>query len=167
MVGMVTQDELKELLEYEQGSGLFKWRTGRINNTHAGAVAGSVGGGYIVISIKSRLYKAHRLAFLYVTGAWPDECVDHIDGDRQNNRWANLRPATVAQNSQNISATTKNSSGLRGVTWSKHKKSWQAMIALSGKQTHLGYFKDPLIAHAAYTSAKSSLHQFNPVIHRQ
>lgn len=83
----------------------------------------------------------------------PGELVDHIDGDRLNNRRSNLRVATQSQNQFNRSKPRNNTSGFKGVSWKKSHKSWQAIIKVHGKHIHLGYFDIPEEAHAAYMKA--------------
>jgi hypothetical protein len=104
---------------------------------------------------------AHRVAWLYMTGEWPSECVDHINGDKLDNRWCNLRAATHTQNNQS-SFDKKNSLGLRGVT--KHfRGGFRATIKVSGKQRSLGYFRCPAAAHFAYIVAADDLfEEFSP-----
>jgi hypothetical protein len=125
--------------------------------------AGTILNGYVVIWVEGARYRAHRLAFLYQTGEWPKNLVDHIDGDPSNNRWANLREATSKENGQNKAVGVNNRSGYLGVGWHKTNRKWQASIKVSGRLKHLGYFDDPALAAAAYAKAKVNFHTFNPV----
>lgn len=109
-------------------------------------------GGYRKIVLYSRKYFAHRLAWIYVYGVAPDK-IDHIDGDRDNNRIANLRACTNSQNSANSRIRSDNSSGLKGVSWDCTKKKWVAQIRCHGKSFHLGRFKSKIDASVAYSSA--------------
>jgi len=160
---LITQERLRELLTYDPISGLFQWRVRR-GGKRAGSVAGCTGGpnGSVVIRVDYVLYLAHRLAWFYTTGSWPNPEIDHKDGDEGNNVWTNLREATQAQNMQNTKHRSNNVSGYRGV--SRFRDKWQASIGLNGKSFHLGYFVDPEEAHAAYLSAKARLHTFNPTV---
>lgn len=109
--------------------------------------------GYWQISVFGVRYKAHRLAFLYMTGAWPVADVDHINRIRDDNRWKNLREATRAQNVANAPARKNSRSGVRGVCLTP--KGWKAQIKVSGKNKHIGYFKSVDAAAEAYRSAAS------------
>lgn len=111
------------------------------------------------IKINGRLYLAHRLAFLYMTGEFPQFQVDHIDRTKTNNRWANLREATGAQNKQNTKhSMPRNTTGLLGV--SRSLKRYIARIQSGGKSIYLGTFQTALGAHAAYRKAKKIHHPF-------
>lgn len=96
---------------------------------------------------------AHRLAWLYVYGEWPDAEIDHINGNTGDNRISNLRPATRAQNGANRGRQTNNASGVKGVCWHAQSGKWRAMIRISGKSRHLGLFNDIGAAAAAYARA--------------
>lgn len=140
----LTQARLKELLHYNPETGVFTWRIPRnCNNATAGSSAGSADQlGYVKIRVDRRLYKAHRLAFLYMLGEFPPDEVDHIDRDPSNNRWENLRSATRSENAANRGLQRNNTSGHRGVTWSRQLQKWMAQGQLRGRMRHLGYFTD-------------------------
>lgn len=108
--------------------------------------------------VYGRKYEVHRLIWLYMIGEWPKDQVDHRDTDKTNNRWSNLREATVAQNSHNVSKRSRNKSGYKGV--SKHTQTgrWEAKIAVSGKHKYLGLFANKEDAVAAYAAAASQMH---------
>lgn len=153
----LTQSDLMECISYDPETGLFSriMADGRVK-----CVAPKTDNGYIKISTKGRNYFAHRLAWLYVHGRWPDEFIDHINGDRSDNRIANLRECSAAQNSQNL-AKQYNKHRLTGVVpW---KKRFQAKICVNHKRINLGSFKTEEEAHAAYLAAKAKYHDFNPV----
>lgn len=158
----LTADRLRSLLHYDMGSGALRWAGSRGRLAKAGQVAGTPIQGRVHIKIDGRLYYAHRLAFLYVTGSWPAGEVDHIDGDSANNAWSNLRQCSHAQNMQNKRVSKRNKSGLLGV--SKHGDAWQSTIRVGGRHIHLGRFKSAVDAHEAYLQAKREAHQFNPSI---
>ena len=140
MTDELKQERLKELLHYDQESGLFTRRVRR-GRCLAGEVAGTLTDtGYIKIYYEGKLYRAHRLAWLYMTGVWPDSEIDHINGDRSDNRWANLRSALPHQNRQNTLLIPNNSSGYIGVSWSSNRRKWAAAIQHLGKTKWLGYF---------------------------
>lgn len=96
----------------------------------------------ITVSIYKRRYLAHRLIWLHVHGKWPRYQIDHIDGDRANNRLNNLRSVTNLTNHRNMPLKRHNTSGVAGVTWSNRDKRWIAQIGVRGKNVLLGYFKD-------------------------
>ena len=159
---MIIRDELIEWLDYDPETGVFTWRKdvrsgiyGNGRAVRAGQVAGSQdAGGYRVIRVCGHVCKAHRLAWLYVYGVWPDMWLDHINNDRQDNRIANLRQATEAGNAHNASVRKDNVSGFKGVTWHKASQRWVAQIGNGrGKRKHLGCYKTPEEAHAAYADA--------------
>lgn len=158
---MITQERLKELLHYDPETGVFTWRIRTSNRVKVGDVAGSAAAyGYLEIGIDGVTAKSHRLAFLYMTGEWPEHDVDHINGIRTDNRWANLRTATRSQNLQNLRAAKSNSkTGLLGV--SPYNGTFRASIKHNGKQITLGRFSCPHAAHAAYLKAKAELHPFS------
>lgn len=159
----ITQEELKRIVKYNDYDGLFVWASPRRHIT-VGDVCGSVGNeGYISITINKKTYRAHRLAWLYVYGYLPENQIDHINGDKSDNRISNLREATNSENRQNTTAKTSSASGLRGVSFKKAVNKWRAYISIDKKQFHLGYFDDKNKAHEAYLLAKAKIHKFNPV----
>lgn len=146
---MITQERLKAVLHYDPSTGEFiriakTGRKGRI-----GAIVGSRNSaGYIVISIDGKRDYAQRLAFIYMTGKCP-AIVDHVDQDTSNNAWANLRPATKSLNAYNSKTPASNSSGLKGASWHRAGRKWQAHCG----PRYLGLFDTKEAAHAAYLSA--------------
>lgn len=160
---MVTLERLRELLDYDEGTGVFEWKVSQ-GRSRRGSVAGTVwvdkksGLQYRRIMIDGRIYSAHRLAWLYVFGSWPTFQVDHRDGDGLNNRRSNLREATGSQNMQNRGAYSNNTSGFKGVCWDKESRKWKAQIGSQGRLKSLGRFDDPSDAHAAYCDAAEKLH---------
>lgn len=157
---MLTFEQAQQAFAYDADTGELTWNTRRSSNAPAGGVAGCVNErGYRVVSYSGRAYKAHRLIWLIVNGAWPVAEIDHINGDRGDNRIANLREADHAFNQQNQrTAQRKNRSGLLGVSWHKSTGKWQAQIWADGKQINLGEFHAPDEAHAAYLNAKREIH---------
>lgn len=155
---LITFERLKELLTYDRETGVFSWIANR-GRAKAGAVAGTIHHkGYSVIQIDGHLYLAHRLAWMYETGDWPQHQIDHINGQRRDNRIANLRQATRAENVRNQKRAIHNTSGLKGVSWHKIRKKFQANIMFEGKAKHLGLFNCPTAAHFAYCRAAKELH---------
>ena len=151
--------KLKQRLNYNPDTGVFTW-TGRGGKT---AVAGAVAGhkdadGYIVIRLSGKLYRAHRLAWLFINGDWPPFHLDHIDCNRENNRASNLRPCSRSENQCNRGKPKNNTSGFKGVTFDKQTGKFKAQIALHGKNHALGRFSKPEDAAEAYRSAAEKLH---------
>lgn len=101
MSEMINQKRLKEVLDYDPATGVFTWRVELNARGKVGDPAGCNSWGYRVIRIDGRLYGAHRLVWLYVHGRWPDAMIDHVNGDRSDNRIENLREANSVQNAHN------------------------------------------------------------------
>ena len=159
VVLMITSDELKQRLHYDPESGVFTWLPG--GGPRARGIAGTVysnqRGTYRNIRVLGEVHGAHRLAYLYMTGGWPPEFIDHINGNGLDNRWENLRAATRSQNLANRQKPTKSKSGFKGVQQiSPH--SWQASIRKDNKSYYLGLFTSPEEAHEAYKAAARELH---------
>lgn len=154
-------ERLRELLNYDPRTGVFTWRIGR-GKCLKGSVAGSKNRGYVTIMLDGVNYLAHRLAWLYVYGAWPLGELDHRFGVHSDNRIAELRPATSTQNKQNQHrAKSNNRCGFLGVSWVTRTQKWRATIKVATKQTHLGTFSTPEKAHLAYLKAKAKYHPFS------
>jgi hypothetical protein len=157
---ILTQARLRELLDYDPETGVFTWRATGKGRPAIGSQAGATdkGHGYRSICVEYGRHYAHRLAFLYVTGEWPQGMVDHINGRRDDNRWCNLRDASRLVNQQNMRrAVAGSASGLLGA----HKKrgKWSSQIKVRGVLVKLGIFETADQAHAAYLAAKRQLHE--------
>jgi len=149
----LTQKRLKEVLHYDPDTGVFT-RLISIGNAKPGDIANAVNGeGYIKISIDGKRYAGHRLAWLYVTGEWPDK-IDHEKGNRKDNRFKKLQSVSVCKNSKNRKIPKTNTSGLIGVYWHKNIKKWYAAIGVEGKLKTLGYFIDKFEAICIRKSAE-------------
>lgn len=154
----------REALKYDRKTGMFTWKV--LANTN-GALAGQVAGykrddGYIEIGFAGRAYRAHRLAWAFVHGAWPEGLLDHKNGVRDDNRLVNLRLTTRSLNLQNQrKPRSNNRTGLLGVSPVKRRQgnAWRATIKVDGKHLHLGSFDCPQKAHRAYLKAKRSFHE--------
>lgn len=155
---MLNAERLRELLRYDPETGVFTWLVRTSTCIKVGDVAGTTDTlGYILIRVDGVRYKAHRLAFLWMTGEWPKDMIDHINGAKGDNRFANLRPATPAENRQNQRRAKSNSqTGLLGVC--RHGKRFRATIRIDGRYIHLGTFDTPDQAHETYLAAKRRLH---------
>lgn len=160
---MLTQEHLKELLNYNPDTGIFTYKISRCGyrGIKIGDTAGSVStDNYRRIGIAGKKYLAHRLAWFYMYGVWPDFQIDHRDHDRSNNRINNLRDVTQSGNMQNqVKATKQNlSCGFLGVRFHDKKGKYEAQIRINGKQKHLGSFPTAQEAHSAYLLAKRLHH---------
>lgn len=151
----LTQGRLQELFDYNPDTGLFVWKVFRGGGSpKIGTVAGSVNGeGYIKIKVDGKIYGAHRLAWLYITGAWPEEEIDHLNGVSGDNRFSNLREATRAQNNQNTRICHNNQSGYKRVSRNPKNGKWSAHITIDSRQKFLGDFETPELAHEFYCLA--------------
>lgn len=154
----ITLEYLREILDYNSDMGFFIWKKGKPKSRgrytkKVGRVAGWDCNGYKCITINNRDYYLHRLAWFYMTGKWPLHDIDHIDLNKKNNRWNNLREATHIQNCRNRFINKNNTSGFKGVSWSKRHEKWEANIHINYKKKFLGYYKTAELAHAAYCEA--------------
>jgi len=150
---MLTQSKLKYLLEYDQQTGDFTWLVNK-GSVPAGRKAGYLNHGYHRIMIDKQFYEAHRLAWLYMTGEFPEDQIDHINHIRNDNRWSNLRSATSSINCKNRSRGCNNKSGITGIYWHKNNSTWRTRIMHKGKDIDLGCFKDKFEAICARKSAE-------------
>lgn len=147
---MLSRKDLRELICYDKTTGLFSWKKSR-RGVQVGKPLGTDNGfGYLRITVLGRSYYAHRLAWFYVHGVWPIT-VDHLNGDKSDNRIANLRACTQIENNQNIRKPQANSkSKILGVSWHKKAMKWQAHICIYKERKYLGLFDNVLDAHEAY-----------------
>ena len=155
---MLTQEELKRQLHYDPDTGIFKWAI-RKPKVKFGAIAGKIKPkGYIEIRVNLVSYQAHRLAWLYVYGAWPEGLIDHINRSPGDNRIANLRTASHQQNFRNVPVGRRSSTGIKGV--SPHGKSgkYRAAIRVDGRRLWLGLFNTIEEAADAYKTASTIHH---------
>lgn len=148
---IITADIVKERLNYDPNTGVFIWKA-VVGKKMAGRRAGTKVGVndkynlkngsqpiYIGFKVGNKSYRcsAHRVAWLYMTGRWPKETVDHINHDPADNRWCNLREASRSEQAKNRKMPSNNTSGVQGVYWQKSKSRWQACIRHNKKQIHL------------------------------
>lgn len=158
---MIDHARLTDLLHYDPETGIFTWKS--IPNPqhpgHAkiGKEAGAVKvAGYIHITIFGKAYAAHRLAWFYMTKAWPPRQIDHRNTRKADNRWDNLRIASPSQNAMNRPISIANTSGVKGV--SPQGNRWVAMIYLDAKPIYLGLFETIPEAEAVVRSAREEHH---------
>jgi hypothetical protein len=137
---ILTQDRLKELLHYNADTGVFTWRA-----TRRAAIAGAIAGSrnpqnYIMVGVDTKLYSAHRLAWLYTHGVWPILELDHINRIRDDNRIDNLRLANRYTNTRNTNTRKDSLSGVKGVRWHKMQARWESRIQHNHKPITIGYY---------------------------
>ncbi len=156
----LTHSRVKSLFSYDPETGFLSWIQQR-GRQRAGARAGRLHHrGYREVRIDGVLYREHRIIWLWMMGSNPaDEC-EHINRERSDNRWANLRAATRAQNMQNLGASAMNTSGFAGASFHKARGKWRSTITFNGRSIHLGHFDTAEEAHIAYLAAKQHLHPF-------
>ena len=156
---MITHKELTSILHYDPDSGIFTWKYTRCNRAIKGSTAGTLTpDGYISISINNQIYRAHRLAWLYCFEEWPIHFIDHINGNRKDNRLDNLREATAEENSYNTKPHIDSSTGVKGVYFNKLNNNYRAQIRHKGKTISLGSFKTVEEASKVYINKDIELH---------
>jgi hypothetical protein len=156
---MITQAELKEMLDYSPDTGIFIWIKPTSLRTRKGTEAGHIGNhGYRGIRIHRRMYMCHRLAWLYVYGDFPKNKIDHINMVRTDNRIENLREATQAENMFNTGLRVNNQHGYKGVSLDKRDMRWNARAKVNYKQIHLGRFATKEEAAMAYEDFAKANH---------
>lgn len=160
----LTIARLYEVLDYDPITGAFRWiRRQPAGRPSQGGIAGTLTSrGYREIFIDRKKYRASRLAWFYMTGNWPDEEIDHKNRVKDDDRWENLRGATSSQNKANTALTSRNTSGVKGVSWYRDPRwnygSWTACIRRNGKTVHLGYFDTIEEAGTAYAKAAKEIY---------
>lgn len=152
----VTVERLHEVLHYDPITGIFRWKATSSRRARAGKIAGSVGTYlYRRIVIDRGIYVAHHLAWLYMTGEWPKDEIDHRNLVKHDNRWENLREATPSQNKANVRSRRR---GLKGVFFNTITGRYRAEIRKDGVRKTIGYFCTEAEAHAAYVAKAKELH---------
>jgi hypothetical protein len=160
----LTQERLQYLLSYNPETGEFTWLVSR-GRCRSGETAGYPARNrgdkvYIIIGIDGKLYLAHRLAWLYTFGAWPENQIDHLDQDSTNNRLINLRDVSHAENGKNQKMSNRNSTGVTGVHFHNKAQKWEARIRVNFKRIYLGLFelKDDAIVARKNAEVKYGFH---------
>lgn len=135
---MLTQSDLRKEVEYCPKTGDFRWRRwrpGRRQDLSAGTIMGV---GYLAIGFRGKTYYAHRLAWLYVYGKWPENYIDHINHDKLDNRIENLKDVSFLANMRNLGRQCNNKTGVTGVSWDSQRGKWYAWIKGKDKTISLG-----------------------------
>lgn len=157
---MIEPSELNRMLSYDPDTGRLIWKVRddvllRWNVRYAGREAfTAIRNGYRCGAVHDKAYQAHRVIWAMVHGEWPVYQIDHINGDRSDNRISNLRLADGFQNAQNAKIRSDNTSGYPGVTFFKDRNQWTARICVNGKKIHLGYFETVELATEARKEAE-------------
>lgn len=152
---LITRQELSEMLAYDAESGTFSWKVcsrGRKAGDSAGRINSN---GYLEVWLLGKRYLLHRLAHLLMTGGHPEMEIDHIDGNRQNNKWANLRHVTPGENARNQKLSKANKSGCPGVRLDPVTAKWEASIAVNGKNIVIGRYLMKFEARQARKAAEA------------
>lgn len=150
---------VRDLLDYDPETGVMRWvnvskyHIGLNSKEAGGPVPNHNGKRYVTITIDGRKYKRSRLAFAWMTGRWPTHCIDHINGNSEDDRWVNLREATITENAWNHSRRAKRSALPMGVRTMASGR-YQARLAVNKKMLHLGTFATPEEAVSAYQKAR-------------
>lgn len=151
-------ERLRHLLDYDPDTGIFTNRTWR-GRASVGAKAGCLNAlGYFRICLDYVDYAAHRLAWLHVHGVLPESQIDHINGDRADNRLSNLRLADNAENNRNRPLQKNNTSGFKGVSYDKRRKLWEAAVTKNGVKVTAGYHATAELAYEATIGLREELH---------
>lgn len=156
---MISHERLEYLLKYNPKTGKFTWKNPTSNKIKKGSKAGTLNeDGYIIIRLDGKNYRAHRLAYFYVTRTWPTEIIDHKNTIRHDNSWLNLRHISIANNNKNTSTPITNTSGIKGVYWCKTSNRWIAQIYRNSKRVYLGSFTEIDKAQLTIQQARQQFH---------
>ena len=158
---MITQDKLKELFEYSTDGNLI-WKVQKAKRTKIGSIAGWINTDvhrqkYMNVELDGKSYKLHRIIFMYHYGFMPKR-IDHVDGNRLNNRIENLREATASQNAMNSSVRNHSKSGIKNVFLDKASNKWRVQFKINGKNYSFGSYNDLEIADLVAQEARSKYH---------
>ena len=159
---MYIDPDIKKYLRYDAETGKIFWKLNKGSTGKAGNEAGSMDkNGYSIIEINRKRYKAHRIAWLLTYGSWPEDKIDHINGNKKDNRLENLRDVSLIENARNKKIYKNNTSGTLGVSFDKRGQNYLARIMVNGKSKHLGYFKnkEEAIAARAAANIKYNFHE--------
>lgn len=154
----LTAERLREVLNFDPQTGVFTRRT-KTTRSPVGEVVGSMHHkGYLRMSVDGRIYWAHRLAWLHEKGEWPNGALDHINRIRTDNRIANLREASSAENNCNVTIPKTNTSGVKGVSWNEECRKWRVKVVMNRKPYYGGMFSCIEDANQVVTALRAKLH---------
>lgn len=150
---------LKELLDYNPDTGVFRWKKSVNSKTYDGLIpARKDKDGYLMVMVDSRNYRQHRLAWFYMTGLWPEKHLDHKNGVRDDNRFSNLRECDEQNNNRNRGLSRLNTSGVSGVSFQQGK--WVVRIRLNKFiRGFFGYYDDIELAELVANSVRDKYHK--------
>lgn len=156
----LSQSRLKEVYDYDLLTGIFTRKIKVGTSGEIGSIAGTENAkGYLILRLDNKYYLAHRLAWLYVTGEWPDALIDHVNQNKSDNRFENLREANQSENMQNrTKPTSRNKTGFLGVSFRKDTGKYSAEIWLNYKKKSLGCYETAEEASEVYKNAKRQMH---------
>lgn len=155
---LIGHDELLRILNYDKETGIFTWKINHFK-CRKGAIAGRTHHtGYVQFDVYGRRYLAHRMAWFFVHGKWPEHEIDHINGNHSDNRIANLREALQKENARNKGINVRNKSGVKGVSWSKRERKWKCVVTHEYIIYHLGTYDDIELAELIVREAREVLH---------
>lgn len=157
---MIEIPDLKQILNYDKESGIFTWKVDISRKVKCGDIAGSLheATGYVIITYKNNKIRAHRLAWAFVNGKWPEKQIDHKNNDRSDNRYENLREATIQQNMFNRIIPSNNTSGIKGVYFIPKSNKWGASVWYNYQRFYLGSFDEIEEARQVVTEKRKELH---------
>ncbi len=151
----LTQEYLKDVYEYQDGELIRKHRQG---NKQAGTTVGCMQKiGYKITVINKKFFYLHRLIFMFHNGYMPSS-IDHIDGNKSNNKIENLRPCNASENLSNRSNQSNSKSRHKNVYWLKSRSQWVVALNANNKKHHIGYYNDINQAIQAASTARLNLH---------
>ena len=156
--GPLTAKKLREFLKYDPRTGVLTWIKFLNGRVPIGSEAGIIWDGYRHIKFGGKLYRAHRLAWLWMTGKWPRKNLDHRDCNGLNNRWSNLREADLSENGFNRRTSKRNTTGFKGVSFNKLQKKFEVRLQVRGVSLFLGRWPTAKEAHAKYVKASKKYH---------
>lgn len=158
-MNVIEFEKVNELLNYNPENGKLQWKKFRAANAQVGDIAGFVGrDGYVRVKILGRSILAHRIAWLLFYKKQPENEIDHINGDRSDNKISNLRSCDRRQNSRNTATRSDNECGIKGVGYHKPSGKWRARIYVDGKSKFIGNFLSKHEAKKAYEAAAKSIY---------
>jgi hypothetical protein len=158
-MAQMNAEELRARVVYEPLTGEFRRLTPSMGRAAGGCVGYTDPRGYLLLRVKGLRFYAHRLAWLYEKGEWPQHDIDHINGDKSDNRIANLRDVEPRVNLENQRRSRGKTSRFLGVSWNSEKRRWKAAIQVRGRVKNLGHFDDEKMAYQAYVQAKRVFHE--------